>query len=518
MKLNQASILWSVKHLFKESDNDLFPRPYELSIINEFSNQVISACKEIDITNYKWKASRRFVVPKDDYSFRNATQLDILDSILIAAIIREYGHLIEAKRIAERAEIVFSYRFKPLSDGTLYSNNNAWESFWESCRKSVAQFNSVVMCDISDFYNQISLHTIENQLEICGFPAPITKKIKDLIIHLTARASKGIPIGPHISHLLAEMSLIPFDNQLQLRDIKFKRYVDDIVIFCDDAKDAKIKLNLIADILDKEQRLILQKSKTRILDKREFEEICNQNLLEDIAYNEEEQIVKIIKRHSGGSAYTKVKLSELSDDEIAELSEENIIELFKKYLNLSSPNYEKLKWLYRRLSQLGIPHAVDFSLQNFELLIPALNDVCLYINSCAENYSSDWRDVGKEIIDILKDRIISSNQFYSIALYNLFVYNGSLNHFSILIKNFESAPENIKRKIFLASMNYDSEGWLRGFKEHYPKFDSWTKRSFLIAASKLPEEEREFFYRGVKASLLQYDILERIIIDWGNEQ
>jgi len=52
MKLNEESITWSISHLFKESDNDLFPRPYELEIINDMAADVIRLCKEIDLTNY----------------------------------------------------------------------------------------------------------------------------------------------------------------------------------------------------------------------------------------------------------------------------------------------------------------------------------------------------------------------------------------------------------------------------------------------------------------------------------
>lgn len=518
MKLAPASIQWSINHLFRESDNDLFPRPFELSIVKSLEVDVIDQCKEIDITNYKWKSSRRFLVPKDNVSFRNATQLDLIDSILIGAIFFEYGDLIEQKRIPENQHITFSYRFKPTADGTLYSNTNAWEAFWESSQKKAKDFSHVVVCDISDFYNQISLHTIENQLETCGIPAPICRRIKELIVSITQRNSKGIPIGPHISHLIAELSLIPFDNQLQFRDIEFKRYVDDIIVFCNSDKEARIRLNQIAEILDKEQRLVLQKSKTQILEQEEFIDLCKTNLLDDIEYNEEEEIINIIQKHSGGNAYSKINLSDISNEDMAKLTPENIIALFEEYLLGPTPNYEKLRWLYRRMAQIGIPHAIDFSLEHFDKLIPALNDVCLYINSCAENYKSDWKDVGEWVLNILEDEIIDSNEFYKITLYNLFVYNKHLNHIAALTDEFQKVSENIKRKILLASMHYNSEGWLRSLKESSPKFESWTKRAYLIAASKLPREEREYFYKGIKPSLLQSDILEHTIIKWGISQ
>lgn len=518
MKLKEESIRWAINHIFKESDNDLFPRPLELSIIKEMEDMVVEKCKAVEIGNYKWNAARRFLIPKDNLSFRNATQLDIIDSIMFSAIIFEFGQSIEDRRINKAENIVFSYRFLPLPDGTLYGNKKAWENFWEACKIEAEDFTHIVMCDISDFYNQIYLHTIENQLAECHLPNQIIKSVKELIISITQRVSKGIPIGPHSSHLLAEMSLIPFDDNLLLRNIVFKRYVDDIVLFCGSEKEARMQLNNVAYILDTEQRLILQKQKTKIISSTEFATLCRQNLMEE-RYNEaEEEIIGIIKEYTEGDAYAKIRLSDIDDEDLEELSEENIIRLLDSYLDGPFPNYEKLRWIYRRLSQIGIPHAVDYSIDNFEKLMPALNDVCLYLNSCAENYSSDWKVIGEYIFDILDDDIIKSNEFYKIALYNLFVFNKNLNHIDKLINSFTNVSENLKRKILFASMNYNSSGWIRGLKEQYNRFDTWTKRAYLIAAAKLPKEEREFFYKGIKVHLKDDDILEEIIIKWALQQ
>lgn len=258
-KLREESYRWAIAHLFKESDTDLFPRPLELSIINELEEELIGDLVDIDLTNYKWQAARRFIVPKEDLAYRNATQLHPIDSILLAGIIYEYGHLIEARRAGENT--VFSYRFNPITDGTLYANKNAWNKFWKACQEEIAEvrrtrdeeddesqfeytltsdYPFVVTCDISDFYNQIYLHTIENQLIDCGFPNAVKNAIKSLLVHLNENSSRGLPIGPHSTHLLAEMSLIPVDNSLNFQGIHFKRYVDDVVFFCRTEKEARI--------------------------------------------------------------------------------------------------------------------------------------------------------------------------------------------------------------------------------------------------------------------------------------
>lgn len=516
MKLQEKSIRWAINHLYKDSDNDLFPRPFELGILKLYEDDVVKLCKEIELGSYKWNAARRFLIPKDNVSFRNATQLDLIDSVILGAITYEFGQQIEDKRISQRKGIVYSYRFKPEDDGTLYSNKKSWESFWEASKDKVIDedYTYVVVCDISDFYNQIYLHTIENQMAECGLPNTIIKSIKELIISITQRSSKGIPIGPHCFHLFAEMSLIPFDDHLVLREIEFKRYVDDIVIFCRSEKEARIALNQVANILDKEQRLTLQRSKTKIMTAEEFVTLCKENLLEETSNVAEEQLMQVINDYSDGNSYVKIKLSDISDADLKALDEINIVDLLTYYIRQKSPNYEKIRWIYRRLAQIGIQHAIDFSIDNFDKLIPALNDVCLYINASAENYTSDLKSLGSHILDILEDDIIESNEFYMIALYNLFVYNKNLNHIAKLIGKFDQVSENIKRKILFASMNYNAAGWIRELKEQYNKFDTWTKRAYLIAASKLPREEKEYFFKGLRPNLSKDDILEEIIIKW----
>jgi hypothetical protein len=518
IKLSEDALKWAITHLFRESDTDLFPRPYELKIIQDQRNALVNLCKDIDVGSYRWNAARRFIVPKDDISYRQATQLDLIDSVMFGALIYTYGNQIERRRIPESANIVFSYRFKPAASGTLYNNKNAWNDFWKECQLEARDFQYVVSLDISDFYNQIYHHTIENQLIESGLPNQAMHSIKNLLTSLTQKSSRGIPIGPHASHLLAEMSLIPFDESLKLKGIPFKRYADDIVLFCNTIKQSRIIINQVAEILDKQQRLVLQRQKTKVLKSENFQEQCKTILMETPENETEHEIIGIIKSYAGGDSYTKINLADIEDEDLELLSEDNIIKLLNSYLKTKKPNYEKIRWIYRRLSQIGIPHAVDYSIKNYEKLIPALNDVCLYLSSCGQNYKSDWKAIGKKILTMLKDEVVMSNEFYQISLLNLFVYNDNLNHFTELIKLFKRSAELIKRKILLASLNYNAGPWLSELKEDSVRFDVWTRRAYLIAAKKLPTEERDFFYKGVSEGLGNDDILEKIIIKWAKNK
>jgi hypothetical protein len=103
----------------------------------------------------------------------------------------------------------------------------------------VKRWGASFYCDISDFYNQIYHHAIENQLIEADLPNQATKWIISLLESTTAGVSRGVPIGPHAIHLIAEASLIPVDNSMAANGLDFIRYADDILIFSESERDAR---------------------------------------------------------------------------------------------------------------------------------------------------------------------------------------------------------------------------------------------------------------------------------------
>ena len=79
----------------------------------------------------------------------------------------------------------------------------------------------VLYCDISDFYNQIHHHIIENQLSESGFPNQAAKYVVKLLESTTAGVSRGVTIGPHAVQLVAEATLIPIDNSMDFSGLNF---------------------------------------------------------------------------------------------------------------------------------------------------------------------------------------------------------------------------------------------------------------------------------------------------------
>lgn len=519
MKLSVDSIEWAVKHLEKESDTDLFPRPLEIEVIKERSEDCKTLLSQIEVGDYKWKPARRFIIPKDELSYRLVSQLDPMDSLLLSAIIKEYGHKIEEKRIPENEQIVFGNRFSPSSNGYLYKNDGQWKKMWEAAKVKVEDYDYVVKFDIADFYNQIYHHVIENQLIECGFPNQIKKAICNLIKLITVLVSRGIPVGPHATHILAEAAMIPIDNSLKHHGIVYCRYMDDFIAFANSKLECRIILNKVADILDKQERLILQRSKTKVLIKEEFLEECNSHLSYDPLNETEEKILEIVKERSGAHYSIKIDWDDLDEEDKDFFSRLFYDDLITDYLETDGqPNYSKLRWIYRRLRQLGVPYAIDSTLDKIEDLTPIINDVCEYLIAAAPNYSGDLKDKGETIYQLINTELFKSSEFLQIALINLFTSQTEFNHFDMFSSIFNSSPENIKRKIILFAHSINATDWIREIKEKFSEFSPWNKRAALIACSLLPSDERKFFYNTVKEFYTNKDYMENLIIDWGRNK
>jgi hypothetical protein len=263
MKLEKASIEWAILHVKKQRDTDLFPQLKEYDFLFQDGDLIIRELSEIDISTYIWQPYRRFIIPKDEYSYRVAIQLDPIDNLLFVAITYQIGSRIEAKRVPVEDNQVFNYRFSPNEEGELYNKKDVWKNFWNIAKDKSMNHKFAVYIDIADFYNRIYHHTLENQLLYCGIENPIKRAIKNLLQNTTQTASQGIPIGPHASHLYAEMCLIPIDDDLNINGYDFCRYSDDMIIFAETEAEARIIIYKMAIMLDS-LKLNMQRHKTRI--------------------------------------------------------------------------------------------------------------------------------------------------------------------------------------------------------------------------------------------------------------
>lgn len=498
MALAAASVEWAIESVAQHSDGDLFPKILEFGAILEERDHLVNGLEGADLNTLTPGASRRFIVPKDEISYRQATQLDPQDSIILSALLHQFGNGIEDRRLQK--DTVFSYRFSPTKEHGLYGSQSAWNEFWGEAKKSAKNAGVILYCDIADFYNQISHHTVENQLIESGFPNQATKWIIRLLESTTVGVSRGVPIGPHSIHLIAEASLIPIDNTLRAEGFNFLRFADDILIFCKSKEDAEMALARIAEILDKQQRLMLQRHKTKFMTPSECRKLCNQ-MVEDrpISANEKEMLA-IVKKYSGGNPYKYISFAEISQNDWERLSENKISSIIKEYMSQNDTDFIRLRWFYRRLAQVGHPGAVRISLEMIEQLGPCFANICAYLASVQNIEPEDWKDIGQDLLHLLEREKVKSNEFFRLSILSLFSRNAHLNHFASLSARFGGSDANARREILLAAHRNRVADWVRGYKESYDGMDNWQKRAFVFCSSMFPSDEKKFFLRRCKTN------------------
>ena len=461
MTLKPDSIKWAVEFVNRHSDGDIFPRVLEFSAIAANPDGLIDELTKKPVGEFDPQPCRRFIVPKDDLSYRQATQLHPQDSLILTAIICQYGAGIESRRLPD--DIVFSYRFDPDIEHGLYGEKGKWNDFWSVGAETCEGYSHVLYCDITDFYNQVSHHAIDNQLAESSFPNQATKWVLKLLGSTTQGVSRGLPVGPHGAHLLAECTMIPIDNSLRDSGLHFLRYADDMVFFCDSETDARKVLHTVATTLDKQQRLLIQPHKTKIFDPDEFQDHCDRMIRDRPISPDEDKILNIIRRYSSGNPYAAITYDEISPEDWEQFSGEIVIGIINEYLQAEEIDYIRLRWFFRRLTQVGHPAGLKAVVDNFGLLEPCLPSVCSYIASIQEIPPTEWEPTGAALLEALDSEPRLDTEFARISVLSLFSKNEFIDHFVKLAQRFKRGPTHTlaekycyQRKSMAQQIGYES--------------------------------------------------------------
>lgn len=511
-QLSPDSLDWAIAHLTRYGDTDLFPIPFEFTLVKKEWASILPKLLKIDIGAHRWGAARQIIVQKDEVAFRRTTQLNPLDAILFAAIIREIGKAIEACRAKTTKLVVFSYRFSPTKTGRLYRTDRGWEHFWQRSRTLAQKHEFVVISDITDFYNQVYHHEIENQLLAAKVNKPYINAIKSLLGSVTEKVSRGLPVGPHPAHLLAELAMVPVDERMMASGFPYCRYVDDMHIFVDSRKDAQIALGELTSCVDAFQKLTLNRGKTKILTSSVFLETCDRMLIDNPINDAEKAIIEAI-RDASDDPYTPVNLQSIPKHSLHALEDERIRDVLKSYIqDESNIDFVRLRWFLRRLAQVGVPGGVEFLVYNAEILAPALSEIARYISSARHRFTGGWPTIGDQLLKLLDDPIVRTSEYMQMLIANVFETVTELNHIGNLTRKFDSVGPWCRREIVLAAATANSTAWIRTQKEKFTGADHWMRRAILYAARSLPEDERNFWLKQARHGLR--DVIEEVIFDY----
>jgi nucleoside phosphorylase len=488
-RLSPESLRWALTHILEFGDTDLFPPLFEFGVIRSNWPELLEFLQSIDLTSYNWRQSRRWLIPKDQLSFRAAVQLDPFDSILFTAMVRDFARVIERKRHSS----VFSYRVGITKAGRLYLPRTR-AGFWSASRTLIEEYPFAAVLDISDFYNQIEHDVIAAQLAETGVSEVRIAALRKLLESCSQISSRGIPIGPQPSHLLAEASLIPLDGFLASQ-YEFARYADDIHVFCESYQAAQTAVFKVADFLDRFQRLSLNRQKTKVLTASEFEEATSRMLVDDPINRAEEEMLEVIRKRlteegMDDNLYTGIEITHLAKEDLVRFSPPLVEQVLSAYVGSDSAHYIRLRWFLRRLTQVGVPGGVDFVANNVERFAPAIVDAVRYLASASKSFSGSWSTLGGHLLRALNHELLRANEYLQTVVLGAFANVKDLNHAGRLIELFPGSGPAVRREIVLATAAQNKADWLRQHQGELPSMDPWLRRAVYFAMRRLPELER----------------------------
>lgn len=517
VKLSPDSLDWALAHVEKFGDTDIFPLPFEYAAIRHSWANVRAELSQQDLLTWVMQPHRRCLSPKHRYGFRISTQLDPYDQLIYTALVYELGADIEASRVPTKDRSVHSFRFKPANDGRFFDQKFGYGTFRERSRELASQkrCKSVVMADIADFFPRIYSHPLENALRACTAKSLHVNSIKRLLSQWNSSVSYGIPVGPAASRLLAEVAISDVDAALQSEKHKFCRYADDFRIFCKDERSAFESLALLARVLFENHGLTLQQHKTRIVDAATFLEINDDDEADRERSALSESFDDILKAIGIDDWYEPIEYADLSPEYQEQIDSLNLRELLSEQLtsgeNLDIPT---TRFILRRLAQLGSPEAVELITDDScrVQLYTVLKDVVEYCKAIRGLDEQGRHQLGAWLLDLIGGASLGHLEYNRYWILSTFTSGREWDNEGRFVKIYNQYSDDFTRAESISAMGRAHQAtWFKTAKRDFLRLSPWERRSFIAAASCLPGDEADFWYKSVKPQL---NSLERVVVAW----
>jgi len=165
----KENIIRAIQHIDAVGDTDIFPRLPEMGFFASNSDQISDIIVKMSVGEYNPVSSVEVLIPKSNLGFRIGHQLTAMDIITYTASVIECGNEIQNLRDNTSQNIPFSYKYDPNGQARLFETNRGFHD-WLAYLADFGgddmfeQPKPVLETDISDFYQRIYFHRIENIL------------------------------------------------------------------------------------------------------------------------------------------------------------------------------------------------------------------------------------------------------------------------------------------------------------------------------------------------------------------
>ena len=518
-KIKESSLDWALAHVETCGDTDVFPIPFEYKAIRHDWDTIKSHLANQDVCNWRVRPNRTMLAPKARYGFRVITQLDPLDFLVFAALMRELCQSIEKQRVPKSGNVVYSYRAKPTPDGQLFDPEYGYRAFLDASRDILTKnpdFSHVAVTDISDFYSRIYHHRLENALNASTNKTGHVTAIKRLLSDWNSKETYGIPVGSAPCRLLAELTINSIDEALLANGTQFIRFNDDYRIFARSHAEAYRTLAFLADTLIRMLGLTLQRQKTVVLPCEEYQSRFLTTQTDHALDSLHAKFLDLVEELGIEDSYDHFDYSELTEDQKEFVDSLHLIELLKEEINRSQePDIRLIRFVLHRLAQLEEPAAIGILLDNLDTLYPMFPDIIKYIEQFSSLDANFRNHVGKRLLDAYENSIISELAYHKLWCLHLFSNSNMWGQHNRFFQLYSEARDNSnRRKLILAMGRAKQQHWFQKQWRCLTDFSPWPRRAFLAGASCLPSDARKHLYQSMEPQL---DPLEQAIVRWARQ-
>lgn len=518
LTLQPESLDWALDHAVLFGDTTMFPRPFEYEAIKHDWTQVRGVLEQEDVLKWVVRPHRNMLSPKAKYGFRVITQLDPLDFLVYAALVKEIGRDIEATRIPAARGVVFSYRCAIEPGGQLFDPNITFSDFQNrsgGILDESLEISHVAVTDIADFFSRIYLHRLQGALDNAIPRSPHVLAIMRLLSGWNGTETFGIPVGNAPSRLLAEAAISDIDDALLANGIRFVRYTDDYRMFAVSYAQAYRQIAFLADVLYKNHGLTLQPQKTTIVNRDDFRRRFLPGQEDRELDSLRERFGALVRDLGLKSGYEPISYEDLDPEQKEVIDSLNLAELFRDQLGGGEPDLHTVRFVLRRMAQLDDDSLIDEAFNNLDTLHPAFPEIIEYLRNLRSLSPERKSGIGARVLRLLEDSLISELDYHRMWALDLFTHSTEWDNEDKFFTLLGAARDNLsKRKLILAMGRASQRHWFQSQWRNLFDEPPWPRRALLAGASCMPEDARRHWYRSVEPRL---DPLERAVMRWARD-
>jgi hypothetical protein len=174
-------------------------------------------------------------------------------------------------------------------------------------------------------------------------------------------------------------------------------------------------------------------------------------------------------------------------------------------------DFGKIKAIFRALRLAPDPESVEFLVDKFELFLPFMKELVLYLNELDRAHDVDLKNLRLKVLTQINEGAASSVPTIRVWLLELFVRNV----FKISTKELNSlrAQETLdNRQIDLIRGLNGDVNYFRRQKARFDERNLFEKYAFMIGATCLPKDEFESWVGAVRPNMNRP--IEKLFCDW----